>query len=482
MSPQADERDRLNASVRKRNKISGSFRPPRNEVDLNRSRKDAQRSVGREYSRRMGMFTLNGNVVAPGGDNNHKVEAVVNIGDTADFYISGGFLPEDTYWDGNRQNDINVDDINNATIRFREEADDSLQVGTIVMIGMTVWVVEGRARDIWGNDAIGPFALRADQSITMRCIEKWAADPDRDSIGFVSQDALIRGIRTDDQGKGTYPYDGNFRQGFSIGPGWYPVMQVNFASVRNTRPCDTTEFGLKSQVWNQASGLCNFASLPTPQGLFNADMDGDSLLSGTMNAYFTRSSVFTVWLRPAGSDESGNEYEWAPVGEQFVVQGKRPVDQYNFLRFIHPETREYEFKFVPKNGGDLTQKTPDEAQFILLDSRLARFSGQGANLSRNYTTSYGDFTVQVAGRLVTKGEIEFAPEMSTGVESNTDVTPVFSVPATVEIAEYIPDIEGLGQLQPRSNSRATPQTPRARSTEHQPSGLKHWSSKTVWFG
>ena len=29
-----DERDRLNASVRKRNKISGSFRPPRNEVDL----------------------------------------------------------------------------------------------------------------------------------------------------------------------------------------------------------------------------------------------------------------------------------------------------------------------------------------------------------------------------------------------------------------------------------------------------------------
>ena len=34
--------------------------------------------------------------------------------------------------------------------------------------------------------------------------------------------------------------------------------------------------------------------------------------------------------------------------------------------------------------------------------------------------------------------------MSTGVESNTDVIPVFSVPASLEIAEYIPDIEGSG--------------------------------------
>ena len=46
-----------------------------------------------------------------------------------------------------------------------------------------------------------------------------------------------------------------------------------------------------------------------------------------MNTYFTRSSVFTVWLRPAGTDESGSEYAWAPINEQFVIQGKRPVDQ-----------------------------------------------------------------------------------------------------------------------------------------------------------
>ena len=204
----------------------------------------------------MGMFTLNGNVVAPGGDNNHKVMINVNVGDTADFYISGGFLPENTYWDGNRQNDINVDDINNAVIRFREEADDALQMSvTIVMIGMTVWIVEGRAREVWGNDV--SVHLHCVPTSRSRCAasKSWVPTPARDQIGFVSLQSLTKGIRTDDQGKGTYSYDGDFRMGFSIGPGWFPVMQVNFASARNTRPCDTTEFGLKSQVWNRVDGI-----------------------------------------------------------------------------------------------------------------------------------------------------------------------------------------------------------------------------------
>ena len=437
-----DERDRLSASIRRRNKISGSFRPPRNEVDLNRSRRDAQRDVGREYSRRMGLYTLNGRVIAPDGPDGHKELAAVNVGDVAVFVISGGFIPENTYWDGDKQNDVNCDDINNAVVRMREEADDALQVGQIVMIGMTVWVVTNRAVDVFGEGIIGPFASRPDQNITLKCIEKWGADPARDQVGFVSNNAIIRGIRTDDRGKKTYPYDGDWRPGLSIGPGFFPLMQVNFASVRNTRPCESTEFGIKSQVWNQANGLCNFSSLPTPQGLFNADMDGDSLNSGTMNAYFTRSSVFTVWVRPAGTDESGNDYDWAPIGEQFVIQGKRPVDQYNFLRFLHPQIREYEFKFVPKPGSDLTQFAPDEAEFILLDARMVSYAGQGANYSRPYTTPYGTFVVQGSGREILKRDIKAAPEMATGAVETTVIQPIINVPNDIIIAEYIPDIEG----------------------------------------
>ena len=43
---------------------------------------------------------------------------------------------------------MNVDDINNATIRFREEADDALQVGQIIMIGRTIWVVRSRTKGV----------------------------------------------------------------------------------------------------------------------------------------------------------------------------------------------------------------------------------------------------------------------------------------------------------------------------------------------
>ena len=210
---------------------------------------------------------------------------------------------------------------------------------------------------------------------------------------------------------------------------------MNFGIVRNTRPCETTEFGLKSQVWNQSNGLCNFASLPTPNAMRQADKRGDSLISGQMTLYFNRASVFTIWLRPAGvNPDTAEEYAWEPLGEQFAIRGARPVDQYNYLRIIHAQTREYEFKFAPKNGSDLTQFTPDDAEFWLLDARLADWKRQGVILDRPYTTPYGTFNVQAAGRTISKGELEFAPEMSTGVKTNTDDQPLINAPQSVTIA------------------------------------------------
>ena len=186
-----------------------------------------------------------------------------------------------------------------------------------------------------------------------------------------------------------------------------------------------------------------------------------------MNLYFNRASVFTVYLRPAGIDPNTNkQYTWQPINEQFVVRGNRPVDQYNYLRFIHPEIREYEYRFIPKNGADLTQFVPDSAEFWLLDSSGAAFAGQGIQLSQAYSTPYGTFVVQTAGRLVSKGEIEFAPEMATGVKSNNDVQPIIKVPSDVIIAKYIPDIEGVIQRQHPLSKRVMDGllSPRPRNT------------------
>jgi len=432
-------RDRLSTSARTRAKVSGTFGRSPNATQLKRL---GQKGVGREYGRRMGLRFLNGQQVAPGGAYGHKVARPVSVGDRATYIIGGNVLPEGRYWEGDNTNDVNVDDINNTTLRMREEADDLMQVGQIVMIARTLWVVKSRKLDVWGLGVSGPFTPREEQSIDLECIDTFADDEFGRQVGFVSSDVITRGIFTDDQGGGTYDYEGAFENnGLTVGPGYYPVMRVGLGLVRNTRPCETTEFGLKSQVWNRASGLCNFGPLPTPESLIKADDRGDSISSGTMNLYFNRTSVFTIWLRPAGVDADNKEYQWRPLGEQFAVRGARPIDQYNFLRLIHPEIREYEYKFLPKNGADLTQFSPDEAEFWLLDARLTDWQTQGAVLSRTADTAYGTFVIQAAGRIVRKGEIEFCPELATGVTDNNP-EPVFEdVPSAIIISELFPDLE-----------------------------------------
>ena len=76
--------------------------------------------------------------------------------------INGRVVNEAAYWTNKNEDDVNVDDINN-TIRFREEADD-MQVGQIVMIGRTVWVVRGAFFRL-GAGYVGPFQERPNKAL-----------------------------------------------------------------------------------------------------------------------------------------------------------------------------------------------------------------------------------------------------------------------------------------------------------------------------
>ena len=109
-----DREDRLSSSIRKREKIAGDW----GQTELTEIIRNGQRGVGREYGRRMGVRFLNGSSVAPGGPEGHRALAAVNVGDRITYEIGGRVLPEDLYWTNKEQDDVNVDDINNATIRF----------------------------------------------------------------------------------------------------------------------------------------------------------------------------------------------------------------------------------------------------------------------------------------------------------------------------------------------------------------------------
>jgi hypothetical protein len=380
-------------------------------------RNQGQRGVGRGYGRRMGITSVNGQAVTAGETEVRQVAP----GNTAVFTIAPGQLPEDLYYRSADIQTTKTTDINSEISSGRRTADELLQVGETIMIGRTVWLVESRALPEWDE------GLR--QSIGLRCIEIFGAGIGA-SIGLVSEKMITRGVYNDDQGTT------NARNGLGLhaGAGFYPLMRVAFGVVRNTNECEVTEIGIRSQVWNRANGLCNFSGLPSVQGFREAEVDGVGIESGVMTLYMKRTSVWTIFLRPAGTDEAGQEFKWQPLGEQFCVTGETPQDQFNFIRITHPERGRYEFKMVPKNGADVSRHSPPEAVFWRLDAKSRNA------LASTYSTAYGTFSVFSIGQLVTKGEVAFNPEMAeelTFIPAGRTIT----IPSQVDVLTYLPDVE-----------------------------------------
>jgi hypothetical protein len=385
-------------------------------------RNQGQRGTGRGYGRRMGITSLNGVAVTSGETNVRQVSP----GDTAVFTIAPGAIPENRYYRVYPNGDViegtKVDDINSEITAGRRNADELLQLGETVMIGRTVWVVESRALSEWEESER--------QSIGLRCVEIFGEGIGA-SIGLVSEKMITRGIYNDDNGTT------NARNGLGLhaGAGFYPLMRVAFGVVRNTRDCEVTEIGLRSQVWNRANGLCNFQALPSVEAFREAEIDGVAIESGVMTLFLKRTSVWTIFLRPSGTDSSGQEFKWQPLGEQFCVTGETPQNQFNFIRITHPQRNRYEFKMVPKSGADVARHSPNSAVFWRLDAKSR------TPLAGTFSTPYGVFNVLSIGQLVTKGEVAFNPEMATEV----DVIPVgrtITIPAIVDVNTYLPDIQG----------------------------------------
>ena len=66
---------------------------------------------------------------------------------------------------------------------------------------------------------------------------------------------------------------------------WYSLVKYDMAQAVNTRACQVTEIGIKSQVWTRINGLCNFSDVPLPEDLEKYDEDNISVSNGTVNKY-----------------------------------------------------------------------------------------------------------------------------------------------------------------------------------------------------
>lgn len=330
---------------------------------------------GRNYSCRMGIVDIvnkpNDSVVI---DDPYKTLHNVKVGSVITFRIDASEIYQDLY-----AGKTSVSEINSTIENMQIAADEALQIGEVFAIGATLWKVTTRSADQFN------LATRTSQQVRLVCID--VEDSRYRNLGTVTHDLVVapqQGYVNDNT-----PY---------VGIAWFPLTKYAKGIVRNNRPCDTTEIGIASTVFQQLNGLANFPSLPSAQELYEADEQNISLTSGTISGYVTRASFFTVHVRPAGVDGAGTEFGFVPSNLYLVVTGNQPITQYNQLRFRHPagELKEYEYKFVPMPASELRSleiELTGQTPVIHLDASADLYVKQ-------FTAgSYGNFTLEVKGKI-----------------------------------------------------------------------------------
>ena len=408
--PAGTQKDQRHALTMRRIKITGD---KDNDIDrddedkLARTRKQDMDGEGRQYSPRMGLVQLreidsDGNEtdrINVDGDFTGTLKQIVKVkeGDKAIFKIHPSKIQEDKYQrDGNKGGE-NVDDINSTVESEQIAADEAMQIGEEFAIGNTKWVVTKRSLDRFDPD------IDETQLITLRCEDVDESNIKR--IGLVSNARAI----TPSQDFITDGKSGAAKAG--IDPEFFPLTRIATGFVRNNRPVVVTEIGFRSRVFQRLNGICAFNTIPTPDELEDFDENEVTVRSGTYTGTITRASAFQVFVRKAGRDKNDDRFEFKRIDLYFVVRGSKPVDQYNFIRFTHPQNlgpSQLEYKFVPVPGAELRALSNDQ-QFINLSASIS--NDESPIIQETVKVpGVGTFEVEMAGYRILKKDIRLNKE------------------------------------------------------------------------
>lgn len=373
--------------------------------------KSGMPGTGRNYARHVGIVSLQkastGQVYKlpdpttvtlsiPNSDNKYtawqgvyKEEHFVDAGDIITIHVGQGrqeLTPFDAV--GPDSVEVRLDDIRSATDSEAVQFDQAFSVGDMFMIGRSVWKVTdrlppGRTLDNASNDNF--------LSVKLKCVETWS--PAQNKIGLVAE-KLIRETRA-------LPY------GVDIDESWYPILKVELGSVRNTRPCDVTEIGIKSQVWTRFNGITNFNSVPSPADLYKYSRKNIQVREGKNTSYAHRVSFFALDARPANSEpyQTLNKNAGFENIAVFAVSGSSPQDIFSFIRIRHPAEAMYEFRLRPFSSVVFAQQN---------DGNTAVFELNGARTPYtewNVNSYMGTFTIGGRGRYIKPRDYYTHPQM-----------------------------------------------------------------------
>lgn len=379
----------------KRRKIAGS------EADVlhNKSPERGMPGVGRAYSRRMGFTEYNNSPFS-----NKTIVNNVKVGDELKYEIFGADWSELE----NRSRDsggfagtsVNLKDLENSANSWRSRASDLLVVGSKWIILDSVWVVQSRSPQTWR-----PGVFR--QYIVFKC----TAVLTRSGVSSMG----IPGTDTVRQVLGGYEGPVNsYNEKKHCGAGFYNICRYNFATIRPVRrDAECVEIGLRSQVWNKASGLCNINAIPSPEDLNKFDESNITLNTPRMDKYFERTSCFSIYVRKVAEADGTRNGTWERLsstdprtGGLFSITGNAPVNMYNYIR-IKPRTPGYyEYRFIPRTGSDVAIQGIDTNFTTELDATGGSLIGDDFD-----TPSHGTFRITTTGRKTLIKNIRSNPEL-----------------------------------------------------------------------
>lgn len=375
---------------------------------------------GRNYARQFGIVAYNGNEYpAPNQSNGTKITGV-EVGDTVTIIYNAGRVQEQLYYNTNHPNLSDritsqltflypsEDTVDNKQIitsiqTEHEQQDELLKLGTKWMIGNCLFQVERRTPD----DEVFDKSDTREYSVILKCIAVYG-DGGPGIIGVCD-----RGLLT----TSTNLPEGNNGPLYDIGQAWFPICKAEFATIQNTRRCEVTEIGIKSNVWSRFNGICNFNSVPSAAKLNELDYKDVNLTAGVIQAYARRASFFHLYVRPANNAYKPEE-GWVKLNPfPICVVGSSPQDQYNFLRIAQPY-EQFEYRLRPITSGELVQiigkLTEVNIDGTVVKGPCIRLKSDGATnptpsktyRNSNIVTPYGTFT------LVTRGFVDSIADLS----------------------------------------------------------------------
>lgn len=379
--------------------------------------------TGRAYSYKMGVCKINGTSYTT------PTEISVNRDDVITFRIDGGqYTISNINLDS--RSGVTADDINNTANDMRSRADDLLQIGEIFMINRTMLRVTERPNDVWDVNKTFEYKLKV--------ISFTGANRE---IGVIGTQNIEEFVLSEGGTNNRVPISPAFK-----GSNYYPLHKVDLGQVRNTRATEVTELGIKSRVFAQANGLCNFNAVPSPNDLNSADGDGVKLSTPVMNKYLKRTSFFMLAVKDvkdvrglnSGEEVSDSDdlFEGFDIlsGATFAVTGNTPVDKYNYIRIKCPARKEYEFRLVPKCATNvLRYEAVQNANIYTLDA-----SGPVKSVSGN-SPHYGTFQLTFNAHVRSLESLFDLKEMRSGDQSSS-----YSVVCTVTSLSHIGTVGNSG--------------------------------------